>query len=109
MAYEVHSTTEAFEKRAPDSNSRSAPSISETPSAEQTQLQRWLNRLDGVGGMETRGIERVPEELRHPKVTAGSYVQMFLIWFAINCTANNMTVGILGPVAFGLGFKDAIV
>lgn len=60
-------------------------------------------------GLETRGIERVPEDLRHPKVTAASYVQMFLVWFSIDCTANNLTVGILGPVTFGLGFKDAIM
>ncbi|KAI1372071.1 FAD/NAD(P)-binding domain-containing protein [Hypoxylon crocopeplum] len=101
---------QASEDKTPGaSDTRSGASISEEPAAEQTTLQRWLNKLDSIPGLETRGIERVPEELRHPKATVGSYLQMFLIWFAINCTANNMTVGILGPAAFGLGFKDAIV
>ncbi|KAI0002649.1 FAD/NAD(P)-binding domain-containing protein [Xylariaceae sp. FL0662B] len=75
----------------------------------QNKLQRWFNRLDEKTGLESRGIERVPESQRHPKVTAGGYVQMFIIWFSINCTANNMTVGILGPVAYGLSLTDAIV
>jgi hypothetical protein len=85
------------------------PSVSEGPVTNASTLQRWMTRLDNIPGLEARGIERVSEELRHPKVTVGSYLQMFLIWFAINCTANNMTVGILGPVAYGLGFHDAIV
>lgn len=96
-------------EKSDESNQDQATSILELPIAEQSKLQQWLDRIDGMRGLEVRGIERVPEDLRHPKVTAGSYVQMFLIWFAINCTANNMTVGILGPVAFGLGFKDAIM
>lgn len=100
---------EPLEKKTADSDPQSVESLREVPVAEHAPLQRWLNRLDGISGLEARGIERVPEELRHPKVTTGSYVQMFLIWFAINCAANNMTIGILGPIAFGLGFKDAIV
>jgi hypothetical protein len=27
----------------------------------------------------------------------------------MNCTANQMTLGVLGPVAYGLGLTDAIV
>ncbi|KAI1080819.1 permease for cytosine/purines, uracil, thiamine, allantoin-domain-containing protein [Whalleya microplaca] len=92
--------------------SSSQPSVVELPietSPTGNKLQQWFNRLDEKTGLEARGIERVPESLRHPRVTSGSYVQMFLIWFSINCTANNMTVGILGPVAYGLGLTDAIV
>jgi purine-cytosine permease-like protein len=37
------------------------------------------------------------------------YLQMFTIWFSMNCTANQMTLGVLGPVAYGLGLKDSIV
>ncbi|KAH8676223.1 permease for cytosine/purines, uracil, thiamine, allantoin-domain-containing protein [Xylariales sp. PMI_506] len=91
----------------------SQASVADSPvtelSKQQNKLQQWFSKLDDKGGLESRGIERVPEELRHPKVTTGSYVQMFLIWFSINCTANNMTLGILGPVVYGLGFTDAIV
>lgn len=78
--------------------------------ANDNKLQRWANKLDATVGIEARGIERVPESLREPsKPTAGLYANMFLIWLAMNCTANQMTVGILGPVAFGLNLKDSIV
>lgn len=30
-------------------------------------------------------------------------------WFAMNCTANQMTLGVLGPVTYGLGLTDAIL
>ena len=83
------------EKKPGDSQDGLNSSVAELPVSEQTTLQRWVNKLDRLPGLETRGIERVPEELRHPKVTSGSYVQMFLIWFAINCTANNMVNAIL--------------
>lgn len=73
------------------------------------KLARWLNWLDEKTGLEQRGIERVPDELRHPKITTGGYVQMFIIWFSINCTVNNMTIGILGPVVYGLGLTDAML
>ncbi|VUC21023.1 unnamed protein product [Clonostachys rosea] len=82
-------------------------SIIEIPLAEQTMFKRVLHRVKGVTGLETRGIERVPDDLRYPRNTARSYLEMFLVWFSINCTANNMTVGILGPIAFGLSFTDA--
>ena len=77
--------------------------------APQSALARWCSKLDSIPGLEVRGIERVREDQRHPVVTVGSYVQMFIVWFAINCTANNMTLGILGPYLFRLGFKDAIL
>ncbi|CAK7208877.1 Vitamin B6 transporter [Sporothrix curviconia] len=90
------------------------PSLSEERAASvdilpESTWARWCRKLGSIPGLEVRGIERVRPEQRHPRVTTGSYVQMFIIWFAINCTANNMTLGILGPVLFGLGFTDAIV
>ncbi|KAI1335043.1 permease for cytosine/purines, uracil, thiamine, allantoin-domain-containing protein [Xylariaceae sp. FL0016] len=104
------SSSELDEKNIGASSSQ--PSVAELATETlpaQNKLQRWFNLLDEKTGLEARGIERVPESLRHPRVTAGSYVQMFLIWFSINCTANNMTVGILGPVSFALGLTDAIL
>ena len=69
------------EKKAGGSQDGPDSSVAEVPISEQNPLQRWMNKLDRLPGLETRGIERVPEELRHPKVTSGTYVQMFLIWF----------------------------
>lgn len=34
---------------------------------------------------------------------------MFVLWFSINLTANNLAIGFLGPVVFGLGFKDSVL
>lgn len=72
-------------------------------------LQRWANKLDNIVGIEARGIGRVTEDLRERQVTARDYIHMFTIWFSMNCTANQMTLGILGPVAYGLGLADSIV
>jgi hypothetical protein len=73
-----------------------------------SKLQRFANRLEAVG-IEARGIERVPESERERKYAAKDYLYMAMIWFSANCTANNMTVGILGPIAYGLGFVDAML
>lgn len=73
------------------------------------RLQRFANKLDVIAGFESRGIERVPESMRRGEPAVWDYMQMAVIWFSANCTANNMTVGILGPVTFGLGIKDAMM
>ncbi|KAL1885568.1 Vitamin B6 transporter [Paecilomyces lecythidis] len=66
----------------------------------------WFNHIEDLAGIEARGIERVPEEERHKGGTR-EYMQMMLLWLSANLTANNTTVGILGPLVFGLGFTDA--
>jgi purine-cytosine permease-like protein len=66
----------------------------------------WNERISSLKWLETRGIERVPESERHA-VSASNYVQMALLWFSTNVTANNISVGMLGPLSFGLGFTDA--
>ncbi|KAF2661505.1 hypothetical protein K491DRAFT_586896 [Lophiostoma macrostomum CBS 122681] len=72
-------------------------------------LQRFANRLDALAGVEARGIDRVSPELRERPMAVKDYVHMFTIWFAMNCTANQMTLGVLGPLAYGLGLTDAIL
>jgi cytochrome c biogenesis protein ResB len=73
------------------------------------RFQRWALRLEATLGFEARGIERVPEELREGKTSNREYVQMCLIWFSANITANNTMIGLLGPSVFHLGLKDAMV
>ncbi|KIW96771.1 uncharacterized protein Z519_02162 [Cladophialophora bantiana CBS 173.52] len=73
------------------------------------RFQRWALRLETLARMEARGIERVPETLKAEKVTMGDYVQMCLVWFSANLTANNAMIGMLGPIVFGLGLTDAMV
>ncbi|EAT87848.2 hypothetical protein SNOG_04088 [Parastagonospora nodorum SN15] len=72
-------------------------------------LQRFCNRLDAVCGVEARGIERIPEEIRERDMSYKDYIHMFTIWFSMNCTANQLTLGVLGPVSYGLGLTDSIL
>ncbi|KAI4129155.1 MAG: hypothetical protein LQ347_003895 [Umbilicaria vellea] len=72
-------------------------------------LQRWAYKLEGLAGVEARGIERVPESLRAKETTFADYAQIALIWFSANITANNLTLGLLGPLAFDLGLTDAML
>ncbi|KAI7971838.1 hypothetical protein EIK77_000983 [Talaromyces pinophilus] len=69
-------------------------------------LARLNERIASVRFMEARGIERVPESERH-SATAADYMQMGLLWFSTNITANNIAVGMLGPLDYGLSFTDS--
>lgn len=69
-------------------------------------LARLNERIAAIRFMETRGIERVPESERH-SATAADYMQMGLLWFSTNITANNIAVGMLGPLDYGLSFVDS--
>ncbi|PNS15025.1 Purine-cytosine permease fcyB [Sphaceloma murrayae] len=73
---------------------------------------RWqslANNLIGSLGAEARGIERVDETLRLSPTSLRDYVDLTSIWFSVNLTANILTIGVLGPVAFGLGGIDSMM
>ncbi|RDW69762.1 nucleoside transporter family protein [Coleophoma cylindrospora] len=55
--------------------------------------------------VEARGIDRVMPDERQ-QVSVFGYVQMLLLWFSANLTANNIALGFLGPSAYGLSFLD---
>lgn len=40
-------------------------------------LQRFCNRLDALCGVEARGIERIPEEVRERDMSYRDYIHMF--------------------------------
>lgn len=69
-------------------------------------IARLNERITSVRFVEARGIERVPESERHD-VAAADYLQMGLLWFSTNITANNIAVGMLGPLDYGLSFTDS--
>lgn len=96
-----------------------APAVAETPvelakngedkidyPSDRGIFSRLNARLTSMELFEARGIERVPVEERHD-VKAADYMQMTLLWFSTNITANNMAVGMLGPLTYGLGFVDS--
>lgn len=56
--------------------------------------------------LEARGIQRVEPDERHDLHLLG-YKQIAMMWFSINLAANNITLGMLGPAVFHLGFLDS--
>lgn len=43
------------------------------------KLERWANKLDAMAGIEARGIDRIPEELRERVLSKKDYLQMFVM------------------------------
>lgn len=64
--------------------------------------------MERLLGVEARGIERVPESERPAKASLADFVQIMLIWFSANLTLNNLALGLLGPLVFYVGLKDAM-
>ncbi|KAF1916551.1 permease for cytosine/purines, uracil, thiamine, allantoin-domain-containing protein [Ampelomyces quisqualis] len=56
--------------------------------------------------LEARGIQRVDSDERQNLRLLG-YSQVAIMWFSVNLAANNITLGMLGPAVFALGFLDA--
>jgi hypothetical protein len=56
--------------------------------------------------IEARGIQRV-EEHERLSLTWIAYLQVFLLWVSINLAANNITLGMLGPLVYNLSFLDS--
>ena len=65
----------------------------ESPAAHEPAPTNFFTRLNAkvlsINHLETRGFERVPISERH-EVNLGQYVQMTLLWFSANITANNI-------------------
>jgi purine-cytosine permease-like protein len=72
-------------------------------------LHGWNVKLEKMLGVEARGIERVEESDRPEKATVGDFVQIILLWFSANLTLNNLAIGLLGPLVFYVGLKDAML
>ncbi|KAL9584776.1 MAG: hypothetical protein Q9212_001906 [Teloschistes hypoglaucus] len=56
--------------------------------------------------LEARGVQRVLPHECHT-LTWRSYLQPFFLWTSINLAAQNVTLGMLGPVVYALSFRDA--
>ena len=93
----------SLEKRTP-----STESVAVFPLPVPNRLARWNARIENLAGLEARGIARVPPDERHESSVLG-YAQMAMLWFSTNITANNLAVGLLGPLVFGLGFVDSVM
>ncbi|KAJ4352139.1 Vitamin B6 transporter [Didymosphaeria variabile] len=73
---------------------------------------RWQAKWKSFEGLmaeysvESRGIQRVEPDERHNLRQLG-YSQIAMLWISINLAANNITLGMLGPAVFELGFMDS--
>ena len=96
------SSSNSVEKSTFEESSAPVPTHIPVP----TKLQRWNARIESLAGFEARGIVRVLPEERQAPSTLG-YAQMAMVWFGANVVANNLAVGMLGPLLFDLGFVDS--
>ena len=93
-------------KTPEDTSSRSSDEPENVFPASSGLLASWNSRVSKITYLEERGIQRVLPKDRYELSTA-SYVQMTLLWFSANLTANNLAVALLGPLVYGLSFTDA--
>ncbi|KAF2124439.1 hypothetical protein P153DRAFT_302071 [Dothidotthia symphoricarpi CBS 119687] len=73
------------------------------------RLQRICKALETqlvAYNLEARGIQRVEPDERQDLRSLG-YSQVAIMWFSVNLAANNITLGMLGPAVFSLGFLDS--
>ena len=94
-------------KTPPDASPKSSMKLGHVADDKSSNWFVRLNaRIVAISFLEERGIQRVPEDARYAPSTMG-FVQMALLWFSINLTANNVAVGLLGPLVYGLSFVDS--
>lgn len=90
------------------SSSLGAHDIPPTPVVLRGRLKRISDKIESFAGLEARGITRVLPEEKHG-ISAVGYAQMCILWFSVNVTVNNLAVGLLGPLAFNLGWVDSVL
>jgi hypothetical protein len=67
-------------EKADVSTERSPSTVELGISQPVNSLQRFCNRLDAVCGVEARGIERIPEELREREMSFKDYLHMYTMY-----------------------------
>lgn len=70
------------------------------------KLKQINSRIENLAGFEARGISRVLPEERQAPSTAGD-IQLAIMWYSANISLNNVAAGMLGPLAYQLGFLDS--
>ena len=89
------------------SESPDVSNITHTQISKSRGFPTWRNFKNiTIRSLEQRGIERVLSDERQTPSTMG-YVQMSLLWFSMNLTANNLVLGLLGPIVYQLSFLDS--
>lgn len=89
---------------APDFHSSNIPP---TPVLLKGKLARGNAKVEGLAGLEARGITRVLPEEKHGGGIR-EYMQMAILWFSLNLAATNIITGLLGPLVFSLVWVDSV-
>lgn len=70
-----------------------------------SKAAHYNRKLEALFGIEARGIQRVkPEERNDPNIHGN-----MMVWLAANCCLPTFSIGVLGPLAFGLHLGDALL
>lgn len=96
-------------KQPDDSDDRDVETSNPSSSGLMARIHTYLHRFERslvAYNLEARGVQRVDPHETHP-LTWRSYLQTFVLWVSINMAAVNITLGMLAPTVFGLGFRDA--
>ena len=70
-------------------------------------LAKWNAKVEGLAGLEARGIKRVLPEEKH-ECGRREYLHMFGLWFGINFVVMSIITGLLGPLVYQLGWVDCV-
>lgn len=70
-------------------------------------LAYWNAKVEGLAGLEARGITRVLPEEKHDSGKK-DYLQMLALWFSMNLVVTCIIAGLLGPLVFQLGWVDCV-
>ena len=65
-----------------------------------TKAEMWLDEKLGI---ETQGIDRIPEEEKRPP----HIMNTFLMWWSMTCHVGTLPIGILGPI-YGLNLHQSV-
>ena len=79
--------------------------IPATPVLLKGRLARWNAKVEGLAGLEARGITRVLPEEKHDGGLK-EYLQIFTPWFGMNLVGVNLVVRFFGPLIFSLDWVD---
>lgn len=66
-------------------------------------LGKIEQRLEELAGVETQGIDRIPDDKRRPPSLANA----FFMWFSFNGSIASLPIGVLGP-EFGLSLQLSV-
>lgn len=92
---------------SPPSHSLIQDDVPSSPPFLKGKLAYWNAKVEGLAGLEARGIKRVLSEEKHGGGKSG-YLQMLALWFSMNFVVSNIISGLLGPLVFQLGWVDCV-